>query len=565
MPFKHFLLALIFTLVLVPVSCDIASSNALTIPEEPAQSAPAAQEEAPKTITWTRQPKILCLLQGEPIGLSCKAECAQQTVCYRWFETDADGQTKTPLGDGWSDSSDLQLDGFAEKGIRYFVCAATLSHPNGQDADKIPDDAVYSDLTAAAYTGLPIICIDTDEVETWAITRDVYVPSKFKMIMPNGTERSINLTKKGIKGRGASSWEFPKKSYNLNFDEKESFFELANSKKWCLISNYADKSLLRNKFASLLGNEIFNAGWNPSFYHVEFFLNKEFLGNYILCEKNTIGTGRIDIQDISDYTQKKILSEKYSDQDGDGDVDLYDGGFVLELDTAHDATFWFDTERGIPVTLKDPDEVTDEVWEHIKGLIQNAENVLYGDDFADYENGWRKFFDEDSLLDWYIVNELGKSVDASNLFVRSEYLYFNPITQKLNFGPNWDYDHCFGNADFSRDANTVSCSEPKDFYVKDLTWISRFFEDSLFVENLKSRWNSKKIRVENAINSIPTVSNEILVSAKMNFMIWKILGIHIHCEPEGFEERPTYQSNVDWLTNWLNVRCSWFDSAINGL
>ncbi len=564
------LAAFALTTLLLTVSCDTSTDDlalARTIATIEAtrqtEEATKPKEKTPPTITlaFEKQPAPACVQKGEVFSFDCKAACGDSKIFYRWFECDAEGNSKKPLTE-WSLSSSLTPTPFAEKGIRYFFCAAAASVPTGQD---IPEGSVLSDITAAAWTGLPTIYVTTGETPSADITRDAYVPAEFKMTMPDGTQICKSLTKKGIKGRGNNSWDLmPKKGYNLNFDSKESFFGLPAAKKWCLIANYSDKSLLRNKLASVLGNEVFNASWNPTLNSVDFILNGEYLGNYIVAEKIDIGSGRVAVQDISDCSQKKIAKGDYTDQNGDGLVDLNDGGFVLEIDFRRDAAFCFDTKIGVPMTLKDPDEVDETIQEHIKSIVQNAEDVLYGDEFDDTENGWRKYIDEDSVIDWYLVNELAKNRDAA--FCTSVYMFFSPSDGKLHLGPNWDFDIAFGN-----DRET-DCGNANGWHIKttwaSTNWICRFFEDSAFVAKVKSRWNEKKndiIQFFSTGGTIQILSDANALSANLNFARWKILGIYVWPNADGFEQRTTYKSEVDWLLNWLSLRYSWLSSAINGL
>ena len=374
----------------------------------------------------------------------------------------------------------------------------------------------------------------------------------------------------------------PKKGYNIKFDTKQSFFGRPTAKKWCITANYSDKSLLRNKFASVLGTEVFAAMWNPSFYSVDVVMNGEYLGNYLFCEKITVSDGRIKVQDISDCTDNKIANGKYTDQNDDGETNLYDGGFILEIDARYDADFYFTTTKGVPVTLKDPDEVSAEIQNHIKTVVQAAEDALYADDFDETivdENGdavlteageeqskWMKYLDTDSFVDWYIVQEFAKSVDAGGLSV---YMYYNPADEKLHQGSNWDFDISFGNADYA------TGDTPSDFYVKNVNaWISRLFEDPRFVAKVQSRWNEKKSDLYGAVNStgafsanngIQSLADGISHSADYNFMKWQILGLYVWPNAAGYETRATYQSEVSYLIDWCNARYTWLNTAINGL
>lgn len=545
--------------------------------EETASETTMPTEEPAEEISFifTQQPSSMAVPLNQSHTLACTAEYSDSKVYYRWFEcTDSSGTSKTPISNNWTENSNIEIEAFTAKGIRYFVCCASTYIPQG---NEIPANSIYSDIVAVAYTGLPLIKIDTGDISTSQITRENYVPCSIIITQPDGSENEYQLTKKGIKGRGNSSWGMPKKGYNLNFDDKTSLFGMPESKKWCFTANYSDKTLLRNKYASVLGNTIFNIEWNPSMKSVDIIMNGEYIGNYLFTEKISIETTRINIQDIYDVEENllKTKTNKITDSNGDGKKDLYDGGFILEIDARYDANYYFTTTRGLPVILKEPDDISKYTGKHIQNIVQIAEDAVYSENFEDTENGWRKYIDESSLIDWYLVNELAKNVDAP--FYLSDYFLFNSTDGKLHFGPNWDFDIGFGNANYTNDSTTSSCEEPEGWYIKNAqissfpNWLIRIFEDSVFVENLKQRWNNKKLDILQTIQdnesteTIQTLADENLLSAELNFQKWKILGIYVWPNSSGYENRNTYQSEIDYMKDWLTTRYAWMDSAINSL
>ena len=72
-------------------------------------------------------------------------------------------------------------------------------------------------------------------------------------------EGKINVKQTGtIKLRGNSSLMPEKKPYLINFDEETTFLDMpCNDKKWVLVPNWYDKTLLRNllgyKISSIFG------------------------------------------------------------------------------------------------------------------------------------------------------------------------------------------------------------------------------------------------------------------------------------------------------------------------
>ena len=505
-------------------------------------------------ISFSVQPKNMCLAVGEKSHkLTCLAKCEKSdsvNVLYRWYESDQLGNRKEQITSDWSSTPECEVvisEGDSSY-IHYFVCAASVDKSN----------ITYSNVVAVACSGLPVIYISTD-IPTSEITKEEYVQSEFAIVYPDGMKEEVSMTKKGIKGRGNTSWQHPKKSYSLSFDKKRSFFNLPKSKKWCLIANYADKTLLRNNIASILGQKgLYDSEWNPSFVSVDLVMNNVYKGNYILCEKIDIEKGRVDVQDISDCTLDKIEKESYLDMNGDGNIDLNDGGFIVEIDQRKDADFYFKSKKGVFFALKDPDEVDETIQNHVKEIIQTAENVLFSENFTDSIKGWGSKIDKLSVVDWYIINELGKNRDARSY--SSIYMFYNPVDMKLHWGPLWDFDYAFGND------GVTDCGKSNGFYISGNKWISRMFQDEEFVILLKNRWNEKKDSLLFVINEkIQTLADEIKISADLNFMRWKILGKNIVPNPDGYADRKTYQSEVDYLKEWLMERYKWLDKSLNGI
>jgi hypothetical protein len=75
--------------------------------------------------------------------------------------------------------------------------------------------------------------------------------------------------------------------------------------------------------------------------------------------------------------------------------------------------------------------------DYIQGFMNDFEDALYSDDFADEHLGYKRYIDLPSLVDYFIVNELGHNVDGYRL---STYMYKDrdSIDSLLHFGPLWD-------------------------------------------------------------------------------------------------------------------------------
>lgn len=48
----------------------------------------------------------------------------------------------------------------------------------------------------------------------------------------------------------------------------------------------------------------------------------------------------------------------------------------------------------------------DESFIGVRDYINNSDSLLYSDLFLDPQNGWRKYYDFDSRVDYYLINEI---------------------------------------------------------------------------------------------------------------------------------------------------------------
>ncbi|MBE6541958.1 MAG: hypothetical protein E7672_05880, partial [Ruminococcaceae bacterium] len=140
-----------------------------------------------------------------------------------------------------------------------------LSSYNGTTADLTAEDLrctitdedglerVYDIVIKYSEHTIPVISIDTSSA---VISREDYISAQISIdtsgvsgwFLPEGFS-SLDKTEVQIKGRGNSTWGWPKKPYKLKFETKTSVLGMEEAKKWILLSNYADYSLIRNYVA----------------------------------------------------------------------------------------------------------------------------------------------------------------------------------------------------------------------------------------------------------------------------------------------------------------------------
>jgi hypothetical protein len=394
-------------------------------------------------------------------------------------------------------------------------------------------------------TGLPVMKIDTrgrsvTSKDDWFSVLNPGVIPSYTMYAPTGERLSSGTT--DIKGRGNSTWEMmPKKPYALKLSTKSSLLGMPAYKRWNLLANYADKTLLRTEVAFKMG-EILKDGlpWTPRSRQVQLYVNNEYQGLCQLVEAIKIDENRVDIEEITRENPQR--------------------GYILEIDYRKKESFNFITTRGVTFSCSDPDENLDAVitggtqtlFEKIKTDVQYVEDVLFSENFTDPDNGYRTYLDVESFIDWYLVNEITKNIDAT---VTSAFMYYDGERKKYCMGPIWDFDIALG--------NYVGAGEyTNGFYITRAVWVNRLFTDPAFVSQLKTRWNAKKSEFSALRHYINERAAYIDSAQAQNFKRWDILGIAVWPNVGIFE---TYEGEIAYLRFWLDARLRWLDTAINAL
>ncbi len=268
---------------------------------------------------------------------------------------------------------------------------------------------------------------------------------------------------KKIKGRGNSTWnDTPKKPYNIEFTEKTDFLGLGKAKKFVLLANFYDPSLLRNRIAFELARDA--GGASPSCAPADVYENGRYIGSYLVCDKLGISKNSIDIEDLEEKTEK-LLPEKPKNYERGGEtasaeagtVKWYDlpknpsditGGYLLEVDYPErypDEASGFVTKRGLPVVIKSPEFASKEEVEYISGYFRDFEDALFSEDgYNKKGRHYSDYADIDTLVFRYLFEEFVLNIDGG---IASFHVYKDTDEKggKLNFSFVWDYDCALGN------------------------------------------------------------------------------------------------------------------------
>ena len=384
-------------------------------------------------------------------------------------------------------------------------------------------------LERKPFTELPVVVIRTEN-EKDILDKENWISGKLKI---DGIDKFPNYEGDiSIRGRGNSTWTFPKKPFAIRLDKKESILGMPEHRRWVLLANYIDRTLMRNHIAFEVSRRT-DLDWTPRGQFVEVMLNDVHLGNYYLCEQVRVDENRVNIAEI-----------KASDIDDEAVT----GGYLIEIDAFYDEVNKFRSSvLDLPVMFKNPDEdvLQPAHFEYMSNYINTFESLLYEDATFPQNREYASMIDEVSFIDWWFVMEL--TVNPEPYVPRS--CFFNKDRNGLlKAGPVWDFD--FG-----------TFRKRDSFCAADVLWYDRLFRDPVFVSKVKERWGLLKPRFEEVIAIIEECGESLSESERLNTKMWDLRNM----TPRNGDESLSYREACFLMKdNYVN-RLQWLDSQIQNL
>ena len=222
-----------------------------------------------------------------------------------------------------------------------------------------------------------------------------------------------------IRGHGNTTWDAEdvttKKSYNIYLHSPSDLFSMGASKEWVLLSNIFDPSNLRNKLVYDTADHL-GLPFSPECRFVDLYLDGEYRGLYLLCEKVSVGSGRVDIGEDSVMFTMEVGNRIR--------------GRLNEYTSPH----------GQNLVLTYPETNKASVYEDFYRRMDALENVFFSD-FTMEE--LEKVIDAESWIKKGIIEEVFNNYDS---WAASQYFYIPVGSDKVYAGPVWDYDTSSGNS-----------------------------------------------------------------------------------------------------------------------
>lgn len=467
----------------------------------------------------------------------------------------------------------------------------SVENSSNVDATK-KDDKVNKVIEKEGEFGfnLPLVIINTNGTK---IEKDIDI---FGEVTIYNSEEEMNYlsdipeleSDARIKMRGSSSKHYPKKQFNLELlnsegeERDERVLGMSKDSDWIFNAPFADKSLMRNYLAYNVTGQFME--YTPKARFCEVFIiddgatelkSNHYKGVYVAIEKIKRNDERVDISKTdSRMEETSFIAAK--DRVKEGDIFYRNYG---------SETYLYDY-RVVNSYPKDP---TPEQKKYITKAISEFERVLYSDKFKDSNEGYSKYIDVDTFVDYYIVNEFFKNTDAGIL---STYFY-KDLGDKIKAGPIWDFNVSMGNYEVPG----IDYLDPTGFYMAQASWFDRLLEDKAFVGKVVSRYKLLRktyLRDESLIELIDAGVNKLGDAINRNFYVWPIWMCN---QEELFRFRPldfqslnndpkliedymnkhksilkntdnkaqTYEEEISMLKKFITKRGSWMDENIESL
>lgn len=402
-------------------------------------------------------------------------------------------------------------------------------------------------LEVMMSANVPSVFIKTDNKNGLAMLLGSKENSLSGEIAFVGIDGSVTATAmERINGRGNTSWNagrlFGKYPFNIKLTEKTDVFGMGNNKKWCIIPQVFDESLIRN----VLSNDLARAAGlenTPNAENVDVYFNGEYIGTYLLSQRVDLGKNKL-ISSEEGFLVECELMERY---------DAEENKFI--------------TERNQAIIVKAPDTVEPADLVTIQDYMQRVEDAIYSPDGYN-SNGehYSDLIDVDSFVKVYLINEFSMNLDGG---ATSFYMY-KAGDDKLKAGPVWDFDWAYGSYAY-RDG--VDLARGKSWYIRykkqydgnDLAIMAKLCAHPKFWSKVKEEWNNSfsgyvKSQLEGgSLTSIDEYMEKYQATAAMNFTKYDILSTH---EWGSTNTGSTYEANIAFLKGYYRNRIEFLDEKM---
>ena len=374
----------------------------------------------------------------------------------------------------------------------------------------------------------------------------------------------------GIEIRGLTSAGYPQHPYGFETRDASgannnvSILGMPAENDWVLLSNFNDRSLLKNLMSFKIFGEMGNYSVRAQLCEV--LVDSSYKGIYVIGEKVKRDANRVDIANLTavdtlgdDVTGGYILQQNYWDENNS-----FQSNYSPIDHPGFDVHFVYDY----------PDALTIQAAQktYIAAFIDSLETALYSPSFADPATGYRKYMNTKSFIDYFLVNEVARNADG---FKKSVFFHKDKYSNggKLNAGPVWDFDWAWKNLSgvcsyYEGYSGAGWAHLNNDCLTDNYTtgWYVRLLQDSTFRNELRCAYDSYRETILDTtalFAYIDSMGARVQHAQARHFQKWPILGVSGPA-PDFGPVATTYYAELDTLKQWISTRIQWLDANIPG-
>ena len=366
-------------------------------------------------------------------------------------------------------------------------------------------------------SAIPELTITTTDPSIAEIpSKDYYLEGTLAVNGRGGYEDYTGKTE--VKGRGNSTWGYPKKPYRLKLNKKAEICGLGKAKNYVLLANHLDPTLMLNSVAFKIGR-LLELPFTNHAIPVDVVLNGIYKGSYLLTEQIEVKENRVDLDE--------------------------NNSVMWELDSYWDDEPKFkSTAFNLPVMVKDPD-LTTEQFEYWKNAFttQFAKEPLEGNSYVD-------MIDIESVAKFLITFNLVHNMEINH--PKSVFLH-KEGNGKYVMGPIWDFDWAYdyeGTSNHFGRYNTPLFSSSMNGV--GTAFFQRFLQDSRVKAIYKRTWQDfKNNKLDALLQYVDDYAVMLKPSVERNSELW--------------ENTRSFDTKVKELKTWLRNRADYIDSEVSKL
>lgn len=498
--------------------------------------------------------------------------------------------------------------------ITEFATAETTEEANseaGEGIALINIETKNKESNVLDFVEKPVAPHVSAQIATWTPNYEMPPAPYYEECLVTVTDKEDNITIENadamVKVRGNWTTTYDKKPLRIKFIEKRNILGLndgAEMKNWVLLAEYKDASMLRDKAALAIAEELTadDGLYVSDAEFAEVVINGEYWGVYLLAEQQQINPDRINITEaVPNYPGVDIgyflefdgyfytepeLQNFHVDYMDNAPLVPYDGkgGKGKKMTCLPEGKK--DHRSDIGFTIKS-DIYSQEQHDFISNFVSNTYKIMYEAAYNDTAYVFTEDYSEiiptskispqeavemvvnlESLADTYILNELACDADVywSSFFITAD--FGENGDKKLTFQAPWDFDSAMGNKD--------RCADSKGLYAANIVpdvngnyetinpWLAVLMYEDWYTDIIRENWTEvyDSGALTDICNMIKSDTEEYSEAFTRNYKRWNNIIKNDSFVAELSKKAKkcrTHSEASEYLYDWLTKRIEYLN------